>query len=72
MTPLDTAGLDIYNTHRTYHVDGHTIHIGLHSTRWRWDIHGPDGRHCAAGSETSPGEAGWWAMHALERLKVTV
>jgi hypothetical protein len=68
MTYLDTSGLDQYNPHRSFTVDGHTIHITHHGTRWRWDIHTPDGTHLT-GTEKNAGEAGWFAMHALDKRK---
>jgi hypothetical protein len=66
VTPLDTVGLDIYHPGRTYTVDGHTIHIDLHGTRWRWDIHTPDGDHLT-GYEQTAGRAGRFALHALQQ-----
>jgi hypothetical protein len=63
---LDTSGLDVYHPHRAYTVDGHTIHIGWHGTRWRWEIHTPNGAILDHGYERSAGQAARFALHALQ------
>ena len=67
MSVIDTNGLDLQNTHRAVVIDGHTIHITLHSTRWRWDIYTPDGHHLF-GYENSPGRAAHFAAYTLDQL----
>ena len=64
---LDTTGLDVYESHRSWQVGDHTIHVTLYSTRWRWDLYGPNGLHLT-GDEPSPGRAAHFALHALEQL----
>jgi hypothetical protein len=66
MTALDTAGLDQYHPHRAYTVDGHTIHINHHTTRWKWELHTPNGTVVGHGYENTPGRAARFALHALQ------